>query len=236
MESQGNPENDPVVFWTNGGPGSSSVAYGFWTEHGPFRLQTNPSSGETEPVLYNQSWNKIASVLYVEMPTGVGFSFSEDASHYHNISDAEASHDTYHFLLAFFEVFKQFKPNDFYVTGESYGGHYVPTLSTRILDEPNDINMKGFLVGNPGINSDWYYNVNEFAFVTFMWSHGLIPQPAYSQAVKECGWEDFQSNCKKDFTHPSLLCKAATTKAVAYIPSPLDPYDVLAPTCQTDGE
>jgi serine carboxypeptidase-like clade 2 len=160
-----------------GGPGSSSVAYGFWTEHGPFRLEKNPTNGEAEPVLYNQSWNKIASVLYVEMPTGVGFSFSEDSSHYENITDAEASHDTYHFLLAFFEVFPQFKPNDFYVTGkfvfvgfrfpicdsssspvpgESYGGHYVPTLSTRILDEPNDINMKGFLVGNPGINSDWY--------------------------------------------------------------------------------
>ena len=154
VESQKDPANDPLAFWTNGGPGSSSVAYGFWTEHGPFRLQEG-ADGNPYPVLYNESWNKIASVLYVEMPTGVGFSFSHDESHYSNITDAEASHDTFQFLLAFFKVFKQFKSNPFYVTGESYGGHYVPTLATRILDEPNDINMKGFLIGNPGINSDW---------------------------------------------------------------------------------
>jgi carboxypeptidase C (cathepsin A) len=36
-----------------------------------------------------------------------------------------------------------------------FSGHYVPTLAERILDEPNTINMKGFLIGNPGINSDW---------------------------------------------------------------------------------
>jgi carboxypeptidase C (cathepsin A) len=34
VESQKDPTTDPVAFWTNGGPGSSSVAYGFWTEHG----------------------------------------------------------------------------------------------------------------------------------------------------------------------------------------------------------
>jgi carboxypeptidase C (cathepsin A) len=231
VESQKAPTTDPVVFWTNGGPGSSSVAYGFWTEHGPFRLEEG-ADGEPYPILYNESWNKIASVLYVEMPTGVGFSFSEDTSHYKNITDAEASHDTFHFLLAFFKVFSQFKPNPFYVTGESYGGHYVPTLCTRILDEPNEMNMKGFLIGNPGINSDWYYNVNEYAFVTFMWSHGLIPQPAYAAAVKACKWDTFQGDCAKDFTHPTIECKAATMKATKYIPSPLDPYDVLAPTCQ----
>lgn len=79
-----------------------------------------------------------------------------------------------------------------------------------------------------------YYNVNEFAFVTFMWSHGLLPSPAYVRAKDACGWDSFLSNCSQDATHPSLACKAATTEAVAYIPSPIDPYSVLAPTCQ-DG-
>jgi hypothetical protein len=35
--------------------------------------------------------------------------------------------------------------------------HYVPQLAARILDGQKDfeINMKGFLVGNPGIDNDW---------------------------------------------------------------------------------
>lgn len=91
--------------------------------------------------------------------------------------------------------------------------------------------MKGFLIGNPGIESDWYYNVNEYAFLTFMWSHALIPAEAYHHAFDVCDWNDFFRNCSKDFTHPSSACKKATTAAMQYIPSPLDPYNVLAPTC-----
>ena len=48
-----------------------------------------------------------------------------------------------------------------------------------------------------------YFNVNEFAFVTFMYSHALIPAPAYEAARVACGWETFLSDCEKDFTHPT---------------------------------
>eukprot|EP01060_Flectonema_neradi_P026925 TRINITY_DN36569_c0_g1_i1.p1 TRINITY_DN36569_c0_g1~~TRINITY_DN36569_c0_g1_i1.p1 ORF type:complete len:467 (+),score=100.95 TRINITY_DN36569_c0_g1_i1:72-1472(+) len=230
VESQRSPANDPVVLWMNGGPGSSSMAFGFWTEHGPFRLSEEPS-GDIKVNLYNQSWNRIANVIYLEAPAGVGFSFSNDTSKYHNITDAESSYDNFLFLKSWFNVFTQYQKNDFYITAESYGGHYGPTLAQQLIDNPNNINMKGLLIGNPGINSDWYYNVNEYAFVTYMWSHALIPAPAYFEAVDKCGWNTFFSNCSKDFTHPTDECTAATRKAVAYIPSPLDPYDILVPTC-----
>jgi hypothetical protein len=38
--------------------------------------------------------------------------------------------------------------------------------------------IEGFLIGNPGINSDWYFNINEYAFQTYLWSHGLLPEKA----------------------------------------------------------
>eukprot|EP01059_Diplonema_ambulator_P034346 TRINITY_DN7634_c0_g1_i1.p1 TRINITY_DN7634_c0_g1~~TRINITY_DN7634_c0_g1_i1.p1 ORF type:complete len:471 (+),score=157.78 TRINITY_DN7634_c0_g1_i1:63-1475(+) len=234
VESQRNPANDPVVLWMNGGPGSSSIAYGFWTEHGPFRLAEDGMGGY-KPELYPYSWNRIANVIYLEAPAGVGFSFSPDRTKYENITDAQSSHDNFLFLEAWFNVFTQFKSNDFFITAESYGGHYGPTLAEQLIDNNNSINMKGLLIGNPGINSDWYYNVNEYAFVTFMWSHGLIPESAYFASVAACGWNDFFSNCSKDFTHPSEACQAATNAAVNYIPSPLDPYDVLVPTCHTQS-
>lgn len=116
VESQRAPSSDPVLFWTNGGPGASSVAYGFWTEHGPFRLAPNASS--VEPYAY--SWNRIANMLYVEAPSGVGFSWSADTAHY-KTNDSQTSLDSFLFLQNFFTVFEAFKPNDFYLTGESYG-------------------------------------------------------------------------------------------------------------------
>ena len=231
VESALIPETDPVAFWTNGGPGASSVAFGFWTEHGPFRLENG--TGGINPVHYDYSWNRIANVLYVEMPSGVGFSQSTDPKKYSNITDVHAAGDTYAFLKAFLGVFSKFQSNDLWITGESYGGHYVPMISKAILDGGGAIakQMKGFLIGNPGINSDWYFNVNEFAYLTYMWSHGFIPAPAYVKAKDACGWDEIYTNCSKDFTHPSAECHAAAQAALKYVPSPLDPYDVLAPTC-----
>lgn len=64
-----------------------------------------------------------------------------------------------------------------------------------------------------------------------MWSHGLIPSPAYARAKDACGWDSFLTNCTQDATHPGAACRLAAAAALKYVPSPLDPYDVLAPTC-----
>ena len=37
VESEGNPSTDPVIVWTNGGPGASSM-FGLFVELGPFYL------------------------------------------------------------------------------------------------------------------------------------------------------------------------------------------------------
>lgn len=40
--------------------------------------------------------------------------------------------DLYDAMIQFFTLFPQFQKNDFYVTGESYAGKYVPALSYKI--------------------------------------------------------------------------------------------------------
>eukprot|EP00466_Bigelowiella_natans_P007458 jgi/Bigna1/92838/estExt_fgenesh1_pm.C_800008 len=233
VESMDDPKTDPVAFWTNGGPGSSSVAYGFWTEHGPFSWKETQAQELWYPSFTITRGNQHASIIYLEMPTGVGFSFSADGKNYENITDEQSAYESHQFLSKFFEVFSDFKKNPFYLTGESYGGHYVPNLAEKLIDEPiDDVDMRGFLIGNPGINSDWYYNVNEYAFTTFMWTHGLIPAKEYLEARHACGWEKFFTECETDFTHPTETCINATAAAISMLPQPLDFYDVLVTTCQ----
>lgn len=58
---------------------------------------------------------------------GVGFSFTNDPKGYENITDAQSSHDNFQFLLAWFEVFAQFKSNDFYITA----GTRIPSAHPR---------------------------------------------------------------------------------------------------------
>ena len=119
VESQNDPVNDPVALWLNGGPGSSSIDEGFWQEHGPFRITVDA----VEVNEYAWSWNKIASIIYLESPSGVGFSYSNKSQGY-NCTDSKTANINYLFLINFFKVFTNFTKQDFYLTGESYGGHY----------------------------------------------------------------------------------------------------------------
>jgi serine carboxypeptidase-like clade 2 len=73
----------------------------------------------------------------------------------------------------------------------------------------------------------WYYNVNEYAFVTYLYTHALLPQKEYLVAHDSCGWSRFlePDSCAKDFTHPDVDCLAATLEVLAYVPKVFDPYE-----------
>lgn len=176
-ESQSDPENDPVVFWTNGGPGCSGLI-AFGTEHGPFYYSKN---GTLTPNPY--SWNKVANMFYVEQPAGVGFSYSDVKSDYIT-GDAKAASDNYILIKKFFERFPEKKSNDFYITSESYGGHYIPELTYQILENNKDdsINFKGFAVGNPYVDPF----SNDVALYETQYYHSLISSLVYRPWHKKC--------------------------------------------------
>ena len=46
-------------------------------------------------------------------------------------------------LKDFFTGFPEYATNEFFITGESYAGVYVPTLAARIVDDP-EFNFKVF--------------------------------------------------------------------------------------------
>ncbi|KAM0028786.1 putative carboxypeptidase D [Helianthus debilis subsp. tardiflorus] len=66
----------------------------------------------------------VANVLFLESPAG-GFSYSNTSSDYVT-GDAQTARDSYTFLINWLERFPGYKTRDFYITGESYAGHYVP--------------------------------------------------------------------------------------------------------------
>jgi carboxypeptidase C (cathepsin A) len=169
--------NAPLVFWTNGGPGCSGLI-GFMTEQGPFRPD---ESGNIYPNEY--AWNKIANMVFLEQPVGVGFSYSDNKDDY-KIGDDQAAKDNLATILGFLTKFPEFADSPLYITSESYGGHYMPTLADAIINyndatDSNKLNFMGFAVGNP--YTDYYSGVG--AEMETYWGKQLLPKPLWDRYV-----------------------------------------------------
>lgn len=93
----------------------------------------------------------VANMLFLESPAGVGFSYSNTTSDYNHSGDKNTAEDAYVFIVNWLERFPQYKTRDFYITGESYAGHYVPQLAYTIIlnnKKANQtiVNIKGIAV------------------------------------------------------------------------------------------
>ncbi|CAN1328498.1 Serine carboxypeptidase 24 [Linum perenne] len=195
-EAASNPSTKPLVLWLNGGPGCSSVAFGASEEIGPFRINKTASS----LYLNKYSWNREANILFLESPVGVGFSYSNSTSYVNNSGDARTAEDSLTFLITWMKRFPQYKYREFYLTGESYAGNYVPQLAKKILDYNKEhsssiINLKGFMVGNAII--DRYYD--RLGRYTYWWTHSMISDQTYNSIFDKCDFANKISNECFDF-------------------------------------
>ena len=218
VESANHPSEDPVVLWLQGGPGCSGLV-GAFTENGPFRPEKDGKTLSPNPY----SWNAAANVIYLESPSGVGFSYSEDKADY-NVGDDRTSMDTLNFLYLFFEEFPEFATNDFWISGESYGGHYVPQLAQRIFHANKNspklkINFKAFALGNPLIEMQ----SNIRAQYDVWGTHTLFDYTTYAELKEVCS---FYNPRHPDEKRCNMLMNEIN-KQVGNI----DPYDVYTPAC-----
>jgi serine carboxypeptidase-like clade 2 len=95
----------------------------------------------------------VANMLFLESPAGVGFSYSNRTSDYNNTGDRSTAADAYTFLINWLERFPEYKGRRFFITGESYGGHYIPQLANTILSNnkimnTTMVNLKGVAVSS----------------------------------------------------------------------------------------
>ncbi|XP_030744973.1 venom serine carboxypeptidase-like [Sitophilus oryzae] len=133
----------PVVLWLQGGPGASSLI-GLFAENGPFSVKNKHGLR-----LRKYSWTENHNVLYIDNPVGTGFSFTNGG---YAKTETKVGEDLYTALIQFFTLFPELQKNEFFVTGESYAGKYVPAVS-YVIHQRNagaklQINLQGLSIGN----------------------------------------------------------------------------------------
>ncbi|KHN97401.1 carboxypeptidase Y precursor [Metarhizium album ARSEF 1941] len=140
FESRNDASKDPVVLWLNGGPGCSSFI-GLFDELGPATIR----KPDLVPVNNPYSWNSNASVIFIDQPVDVGYSYGNGTA----ANSQAAAKDIYAMLSLFFHQFPTYAGRDFFVTGESYAGHYIPAIGKELLSHnDSNINLKGLAIGN----------------------------------------------------------------------------------------
>ncbi|KAK4412820.1 Serine carboxypeptidase-like 45 [Sesamum alatum] len=219
VEAETEPASKPLVLWLNGGPGCSSLGAGAFSEHGPFQPSGNVL------VRNNYSWNKAANMLYLESPAGVGFSYSANKSFYESVDDEMTARDNLNFLEKWFDKFPEYKNREFYITGESYGGHYVPQLANLIIQSKAKFNLKGIAIGNPLLEFDTDFNSR----AEFLWSHGLISDATYDQFTSVCNYSQIRRQAANGALTP--VCSRVIKLVSSEISRFIDTYDVTLDVC-----
>ena len=147
----------PIILWLQGGGGASPP---WGNQTGPFALDgyagggpstfgmlcekmgpfSNPDNSTGKWVLKDNpnTWNNFAHMIFIDQPAGVGLSsFSASNNGYAN-NGTVLGHDVATALVGFFSRHPELSSNPFYVFGESYAGHYVPHVSTYILEHGHE--------------------------------------------------------------------------------------------------
>eukprot|EP01135_Chromosphaera_perkinsii_P007456 Nk52_evm8s859 gene=Nk52_evmTU8s859 len=224
IEAYESPEDKPLVLWLNGGPGCSSL-YGLLYEHGHIQF-VGKTKGEDMKLTRNEyGWAKEANMLYLEGPASVGYAYSKEEKDYVT-NDTRTAADNYRALQEFFEIFPELRQKEFFITGESYAGVYVPTLADEIhrsnlLGEEAHINLKGYIVGNGCTDPE----IDTNAVVPFVYGHSLISQSHFEALEREC---------KSSYINPKGKCKKELDN-MGKMTSSLCVYNVLWQNFQEKG-
>ncbi|CAI8606369.1 unnamed protein product [Vicia faba] len=220
VESPLNSSTKPLVLWLNGGPGCSSFGYGAMQELGPFRVNSDAKTLS----LNKHAWNKVANVLFLESPAGVGFSYSNNTSDY-KVGDKTTARYSYIFLRNWFKRFPQYKTRDFFIAGESYAGHYIPQLAHVILSKNKGkksleiINLKGIAVGNGWIDD----NLCSKGMYDYFWTTALNSDETHNGIQKHCHFKSYDESDECDEYQNISYNEVGN----------IDIYNIYAPVCNT---
>ena len=238
VESDYKDSSEPLVLWLNGGPGASSLM-GAFTELGPL-IMSKEKDDRITLVRNPYAWNNVASMLFFESPTGVGFSYCdamlENKQCQHN--DTSTAELNLHSLMHFLEKFPEYQGRDFMIWGESYAGVYVPTLSELVYESDLKMNFLGFGVGDPCTDDKTqtftgYLNFNfEFAYENSFLStdnYNYIKRNCFKNNVPDTSTEECRSAWRMYFLATSGGDGNGTEVPVIPEGGFIDPYNSWGP-------
>ncbi|KAJ0011152.1 hypothetical protein Pint_33645 [Pistacia integerrima] len=224
IESQGNPEEDPLFLWLTGGPGCSSFN-GLIYEIGPMEFDIdNYKGGLPRFKYYPYAWTKTASIIFLDAPVGTGFSYSTKSDAWAS-SDSESAKQSYEFLRKWLTENPKYLAVELFIGGDSYSGISVPQI-TKLVVEGNEagaqpiMNLIGYLLGSPRTDSV----IDENSKIIFAHRMALISDELY---------EDLKVQCNENYVN----IDPANTKCVAayelYEKCVKDLFrnDILEPKC-----
>lgn len=211
IKSQSNPKVDPLIYWFTGGPGCSPLS-GIFFEFGPITLDTRAYNGSLPTLSLNpHAYTKVASMIFVDLPVGTGFSYATTQKANYS-DDLQSANHAYEFLRKWLIEHQEYLNNPFYVAGDSYSGITVPIV-TQVISNGIDrgikpwINLKGYILGNPltFAGQDYYR-------IPFAHGMGLIPDELYKSLVTNCEEESIHNGptnplCSRDMHTFNWLTK-----------------------------
>ncbi|XP_054282680.1 venom serine carboxypeptidase-like [Macrosteles quadrilineatus] len=215
-------ENSPVVLWLQGGPGSSSM-FGLFEENGPFNHYS------TGLEMRNYSWNVKNNLLYIDQPVGTGYSFTKNGCY---VTDQTAvGEDLYSALVQFLQLFPKLQKNKFFITGESFAGHYIPAIGYTIHNKNPTaklkINLAGMMIGD-----GWTDPREQINYGDYLYQAGLIDdaerdqfyvyQKAFVQQVDAKKWKAAYNSWNKVL---GLFDKYSSVDVYNYLPQTADTSD-----------
>ncbi|PIN23063.1 hypothetical protein CDL12_04222 [Handroanthus impetiginosus] len=186
IESESNPETDPLVLWHTGGPGCSCL-FGIRNNIGPLIFDySNSSASEPTLMLNKYAWTKVVNIIFLDQPVGAGFSYAKTSKAYYS-NDTLSATLNYEFLKKWLINHPTYVDNPLYIGGDSYTGIIVPLVVNEVYNGIEAgrkplLNMKGYILANP--LTDQYSDNNG----QILYAHrlGLLSDRLYQSAKENC--------------------------------------------------
>lgn len=233
----------PLLVWLQGGPGASSM-FGFLFEHGPCLVKSS-SASQFNPY----SWTETYNIIYMDSPADAGFSYHDDSSSPLTNTTALTANDIVDAIGLLYEAFPHLAELPLHISGESYGGHWVPGVGAAVLarnEVQQELGAPQYPLRSLVIGNGWTDPLTQTASLFDVGCHEFRGYDSYlnesqcaemlphvescNAALRECGdgnWE--QSQCEG----PVSTCQDNIVSVILgnYGSSP---YDRRKQGCQCD--